>query len=121
MSVRLRLLGSVLGIAAVVLCFLPALAFGGRGVGWGDGVGGTALAAPPPGVTKHADALSFFPRNVTVHVGDTVTWQFFGFHTVTFPGTKRPYPFATPMGKQPRMRTRPGSRSGGRARLRCSC
>jgi plastocyanin len=57
---------------------------------------------PPPGTPKQADALFFYPKVVTVHVGDTVTWQFRGFHTTTFPGGKRPYPFIVPGGgKQP--------------------
>lgn len=65
--------------------------------------GVTVFAGPPlpkPDVA-HADALAFFPRAVTIHVGDTVTWQFAGFHTVTFPGGRRPYPSITPAGTQP--------------------
>jgi plastocyanin len=85
--------------AAVALAPLawPALAFAG-------GVtvsAGPPLTSPPPGVSPHADALFFYPRTVTVQVGQPVTWQFFGFHTVTFPGTHRPYPFFVPAGKQP--------------------
>jgi plastocyanin len=30
-------------------------------------------------------------------VGQPVTWQFRGFHTATFPGTMKPYPFITPL------------------------
>jgi plastocyanin len=59
-------------------------------------------------VSPHADALFFFPRSVTIHAGQSVTWQFFGFHTVTFPGTHRPYPFVTPTGKQPLVRDAAG-------------
>ena len=103
MSLLFRLFAGAVGIAAAVLCFSPALAFGAGASGGVTVSAGPPLTAPPPGVSKHADALSFFPRNVTVHVGETVTWQFFGFHTVTFPGTKRPYPFAVPTGKQPRI------------------
>ena len=29
-------------------------------------------------------ANGFYPRELTIHVGDTVTWQFDGFHNVTF-------------------------------------
>ena len=29
-------------------------------------------------------ANGFYPRDLTIHVGDTVTWQFEGFHNVTF-------------------------------------
>jgi plastocyanin len=65
-----------------------------------DGV--TVLAGPPPHtLPANADALAFFPRAVTIRSGDTVTWQFAGFHTVTFAGTHRPYPFITTAGKQP--------------------
>jgi plastocyanin len=62
---------------------------------------GPGLTTPPAGVSKQGDALAFFPRSVTVQVGQPVTWQFFGFHTVTFPGKRRPYPFFVPAGKQP--------------------
>jgi plastocyanin len=69
---------------------------------------GPPLQAPPPGVSRQADALFFYPRSVTVHVGQSVTWQIFGFHTVTFPGTKRPYPFVATSGKQPIVRDAAG-------------
>jgi plastocyanin len=69
---------------------------------------GPPLQAPPPGVTRQADALFFFPRSVTIHAGQSVTWQILGFHTVTFPGTKRPYPFVAASGKQPRVRDASG-------------
>jgi plastocyanin len=59
---------------------------------------GPNLASPPPGVSPQADALAFFPKVTTVHVGDTVTWQFRGFHTATFPGSNPNYPFITPLG-----------------------
>lgn len=63
---------------------------------------GPNLAAPPAGLTKQAEPLTFYPKVATVHVGDTVTWQFRGFHTVTFAGPKQPYPFIVPVGgKQP--------------------
>jgi plastocyanin len=62
---------------------------------------GPPLTAPPPGVSPHADALFFYPKTVTVQVGEPVTWHFFGFHTVTFAGTHRPYPFFVPAGRQP--------------------
>ncbi len=69
---------------------------------------GPPLQAPPPGVSPQADALFFFPRSVTVHVGQSVTWQILGFHTVTFPGTRRPYPFVAASGKQPVVRDAAG-------------
>lgn len=58
---------------------------------------GPNLNAPPPGVSAQADALAFFPRVATVHVGDPVTWQFRGFHTATFPGSNQNYPFIAPL------------------------
>lgn len=39
-------------------------------------------------------ANGFFPREVTIHTGDTVTWQFAGFHNVTFLSGATPPPFA---------------------------
>ena len=45
-------------------------------------------------VNRQADALAFFPSLITIQVGDSVQWHLNGFHTVTFPGTMRPYPFA---------------------------
>ena len=62
---------------------------------------GPPLQKPPPGVSPRADGLSFYPRTVTVHVGEPVTWQILGFHTVTFAGGHHPYPFFVPVGKQP--------------------
>jgi plastocyanin len=58
---------------------------------------GPNLASPPAGVSSQADALAFFPRVATVHVGDRVTWQYRGFHTTTFGGSKQTYPFITPL------------------------
>src|SRR4051812_41908987 len=37
------------------------------------------------GEPKQSSSNAFFPHAVTVHQGDTVRWQFRGFHTVTFP------------------------------------
>ena len=62
---------------------------------------GPPLKAPPPGISPHSGVLAFFPARLTVHVGDTVTWNFAGFHTVTFPGLTVPFPFIRPFGKQP--------------------
>ncbi|MCW2966128.1 MAG: hypothetical protein JWO17_3380 [Actinomycetia bacterium] len=56
---------------------------------------GPNLASPPAGVSSQADALAFFPKVATVHVGDTVTWQYRGFHTTTFSGSNQNYPFIT--------------------------
>ena len=63
---------------------------------------GPNLLKPPAGVNRNTDALFFYPKVVTVHAGDTVTWQLRGFHTITFTGPKRDYPFIVPQGgKQP--------------------
>jgi plastocyanin len=43
----------------------------------------------PAAVSPQSYATMFFPRAVTIHVGDTVTWHFrnrYGLDTVTFPG-----------------------------------
>ena len=63
---------------------------------------GPNVASPPAGI-KQADALTFFPSQVTIRVGQTVTWQFRGFHTVTFAGTMKNPPFivAQPGSPQP--------------------
>jgi plastocyanin len=37
------------------------------------------------GEPKQSSSNAFFPHGVTVHQGDTVRWEFRGFHTVTFP------------------------------------
>jgi len=61
------------------------------------GVGMLAAAAPaaalvapvtagPPKAphVRHLDFDAFFPSTTKIHVGDSVSWQFDGFHTVTF-------------------------------------
>jgi plastocyanin len=98
MTLGSRLLALLVGVAAA-----PAAAFGATGptVYAGPNIQGP----PPPGLNKQSDGLFFFPRTVTVHVGDSVTWQFRGFHTATFPGGMKPYPFVTPLkAKQPKVR-----------------
>jgi plastocyanin len=57
---------------------------------------GPNLAKIPAGVSKQADSLAFFPSNVTIRVGQSLTWQFRGFHTVTFPGATQNPPFIVP-------------------------
>lgn len=59
---------------------------------------GPNLANPPAGVSKQADALAFFPSQVTIRVGQSLTWKFHGFHTVTFPGATASPPFIVPQG-----------------------
>src|SRR3954447_9062569 len=44
-----------------------------------------AGADQTPGEPKQSSSNAFFPRALSVHRGDTVSWQFRGFHTVTFP------------------------------------
>lgn len=48
-------------------------------------------ASQRPSVAS-ADFDQFFPSTITVHVGDTIRWTFYGFHTVSFlaPGQPRP-------------------------------
>lgn len=46
---------------------------------------GPPLTKPPAGVPRYADVNQFFRKTTTVNVGDTVSWKFFGFHTVYFP------------------------------------
>jgi plastocyanin len=57
---------------------------------------GPNLATAPVGVSKQADALTFFPSQVTIRVGQSLTWQFHGFHTATFPGATSNPPFIVP-------------------------
>ncbi|MDX6470205.1 MAG: hypothetical protein QOF75_2008 [Gaiellaceae bacterium] len=57
---------------------------------------GPNLAKTPAGVSKQADALAFFPSSVTIRAGQSLTWQFRGFHTVTFPGATQNPPFIVP-------------------------
>jgi plastocyanin len=82
---------------------LTALVVAGSATAARSSSGVTVFAGPPlqKPVVAHSDALAFFPRAVTIHAGDTVTWQLVGFHTVTFAGAHRPYPFIAPSGKQP--------------------
>lgn len=82
---------------------LAALAVAGPAAAARHSTGVTVFAGPPlrQPVVAHSDALAFFPRAVTIHAGDTVTWQLFGLHTITFPGSHRPYPSIVPVGKQP--------------------
>jgi plastocyanin len=90
----------VLTVAFVCVSFLwPSAALGVTRPGV-TVFAGPNLASPPAGVSSQADALAFFPRAATVHVGDKVTWQFRGFHTATFPGSTQNvqnYPFITPL------------------------
>jgi plastocyanin len=90
---------------------LAALAVAAPALAGRSSSGPTAFAGPPlrhlPVV--HGDALAFFPRALTIHAGDTVTWQLFGLHTITFAGPHHSYPFIVPMGKQPLTKDADGS------------
>jgi plastocyanin len=47
---------------------------------------GPPLTKPPAGFANvNADGPQFYRETTTVHVGDTVRWKFFGFHSVYFP------------------------------------
>jgi plastocyanin len=48
---------------------------------------------PPAGTPKDADANAFFPRALKLHAGDSLKFQFAGFHVVNFP--KKGDAFAT--------------------------
>ncbi len=60
---------------------------------------GPPLRSPPPGVTRQADGLAFFPRVVTISAGQSVTFTIAGFHTVTF-GNPRSFPTIVPSSKK---------------------
>ena len=71
---------------------------------------GPLLKAPPPGVTRQADALAFFPRGATISAGQSVTFVIAGFHTVTF-GNQKSFPLIVPFphGKQPSLKDAAGA------------
>jgi plastocyanin len=83
LSTKLRLLGAgALAVAALV----PSTA---------QAATKSVFAGPPKplkGVAKYADANAFFPKTVKIAKGDTVDFQFRGFHTVFFAkrGTRAP-------------------------------
>jgi plastocyanin len=51
---------------------------------------GAAGASPNPPAQYSANG--FFRKTLTIHVGDSVRWQFRGFHTVTFPARGQAVP-----------------------------
>jgi plastocyanin len=68
-------------LAAFVVFAIPATAgAASKTVG-----AGPPLAKPPAGVPQYSDATQFFRTTTTIHVGDSVKWKFYGFHTVYFP------------------------------------
>jgi len=56
----------------------------------------TVLAGGESAPENLVEVNAFLPGDVTVNVGDTVTWEIEGFHTVTFPGPGAPPPFIVP-------------------------
>jgi plastocyanin len=52
---------------------------------WAD-----APSKPPPGVPKSLFLDQFFPKTLTVHAGDSITFRSKNFHTATFPGQTSP-------------------------------
>lgn len=108
MTNRLYRAWTLCALALVAACAWPAPGVAARAQAGVTVYAGPPLQKPPPGISPHADALFFFPRSVTIHVGQTVTWQIFGFHTVTFKGPRHSYPFVVPTGKQPVVRDAAG-------------
>jgi plastocyanin len=47
-------------------------------------------------VNLQADAPAFFPANVTIRAGQSITWRIHGFHTITFPGANTNLPLVVP-------------------------
>lgn len=85
--VRRLLIALIIGVAAPIA---PVVTYAGGGVGGGGNLGGLLIAvdhASPPG--HNYGFLDYYSRSVTVHQGDTVTWQFASgahaeVHTVSF-------------------------------------
>ena len=82
-----RIKGLLLGAAcaASILAVLPAASAARTQIVWAGG--------PPKfqSTLQHdysAEANDFFPRSVTIHVGDTISWEgmAIGFHTIDLPG-----------------------------------
>jgi plastocyanin len=68
----------VLAVAAVAM-IAPAAASAATHTVFAGAAGATSSAP------DQYSANGFFRRTLTIHVGDSVSWQFRGFHTVTFP------------------------------------
>jgi plastocyanin len=49
-----------------------------------DGTGATYILLAGTTGSANMDILAFAPQSLQVHRGDTVVWQFFGFHNVRF-------------------------------------
>src|SRR4051794_34872286 len=83
-----------------------------------------ALAADPvgwqatAGTSTRDEAVqvnAFLPKNLTVDVGDSITWTLRSgeFHTVTFPSGTEPPPFIIPIGGVPQLNPAAVAPSGG--------
>jgi plastocyanin len=74
--------------AALAVALVPAAA---------EAATKTVFAGPPgkvKGLPKAADFNAFFPKKIKVVQGDTISFEFHGFHTFTFPKGKPPFLFA---------------------------
>ena len=81
------LLASVLTVLAVA----PAASAATKTV-----YAGAPFVGQPSGAPDAFDLNGFYRRRVSVNVGDTVAWQFRGFHTITFAGAEDAPPFIVP-------------------------
>lgn len=84
-------------VTALVVALLTALAVTSAA----EAATKTVYAGPPfekrpTGAPEFLDLNGFYRERVSVHVGDTVSWQFRGFHTVTFAGAQDAPPFVVP-------------------------
>ncbi|HXN09018.1 MAG TPA: plastocyanin/azurin family copper-binding protein [Candidatus Acidoferrales bacterium] len=74
--------------AAAALTFFAGVSAGASSAtNWTVIVGGQT-----PDVSVYANG--FYPRELTIHTGDTITWQFAGFHNVSFLSGVAPPQFA---------------------------
>ncbi len=108
MSIRAPRLAAISGAVVLAAAGVSAFAFGATAKTPAKPAtvvtvtAGPPLRSPPAGVTRQADGLAFFPRVVTVTAGQSVMFQFAGFHTVTFANPKSfPTIVPFPHGKQP--------------------
>jgi plastocyanin len=72
---RMRAFAAASVIAIASICFIGAAPINAAGL-WNINVG---PFSPP-----YAQLNSFYPNDITVHAGDTVRFNWLGFHTVTF-------------------------------------
>ncbi|WCB96621.1 Plastocyanin [Baekduia alba] len=63
---------------------------------------GPPIKKAPAGVPKDGDINSFFPKAVTIHTGDSVSWKIAGFHLINIPKKgSAPSPLAVPDATKP--------------------